>query len=331
VTDPVAAVASAADLVTPMALRVAATLRLADLLATGPAAARALAGAAGADPDALDRLLCHLAVVGLVARADDGGYALTDRGQVLRDDHPSGLRARLDAEGAIGRGDLAFAQLLHSVRTGEAGYPRQYGDEFWADLAGDPARRATYDAQMGRDVAAWAPPVLAALDGTAFGHVVDVGGGNGTLLAAILREHPTARGTVLDQPATAVAARSALAAAGLGDRADAVGGSFFDPIAAGADVYLLCAVLHDWDDASARAILQRCADAAGPSGLVVVVEKTGREGAPPPSAMNLRVLVYFGGRERGVDALTELATAVGLARRALHRDGDLCVLTFSAG
>jgi hypothetical protein len=321
----------AADLVTPMALRVAATLRLADHLAAGASAAGTLADAVGADADALDRLLHHLAVVGVVERAADGGYSLTARGHVLRDDHESGLRRVLDAEGSIGRGDLAFVQLLHSVRSGAAAFPVQFGEEFWSDLARDPARTADYDAQMGRDVRAWAPAVLAALDWSAYRHVMDVGGGNGTLLAVLLREHPALCGTVFDQPATAAGAHGTLAAAGLADRGSVVGGSFFDPLPRGADVYLLCAVLHDWDDARAGAILQRCADAAGPGGRVVVVEKTGAEGASPSTAMDLRVLVYFGGRERDVDALTALATDVGMTLRSLHRDGDLSVLTFSAG
>jgi hypothetical protein len=103
--------------------------------------------------------------------------------------------------------------------------------------------------------------------------VVDVGGGNGTLLAALLREHPDLRGTVLDLPGAAEAARKALTAAGLADRSDATAGSFFDPLPPGAGGYLLCAVLHDWDDAPARAILRRCAEATGTDGRVFVVEK----------------------------------------------------------
>jgi hypothetical protein len=332
VTDPdVVAMFVASDLVTPMALRVAATLGLADELASkGPFDAATLADRVGADADALERLLRRLAETGVVRRDDDGSYALTPRGDVLRSDHPSGLRDLLDAEAAIGRADLAFVQLLHSVRTGEAAFPVQFGAEFWTDLRGDDARAASYDAQMGSDVTAWAPAVVAALDWSAFGHVIDVGGGNGSLLAAILQAHPQLRGTVLDQPVTAARANETLTAAGLADRSDVVGGSFFEELPAGAGAYVLCAVLHDWGDEPALAILRRAADAAGTDGRVVVVEKTGPDGGEPSTAMDLRVLVYFGGRERTVADLVALAGEAGLQLRSLHRDGELSVLELSA-
>jgi hypothetical protein len=251
-----------ADLATPMALRVAATLRLADRLADGTQTAPALAATVGANPDALDRLLRHLAHVGVVRRDDAGRYSLTDLGQPLREDHPSGTRARLDVHTAIGRADLAFVHLLHAVRTGEAAFPLQFGRSFWDDLSADPERTASFDVQMGIDVLADAPDVAAGYDWGSLGHIVDVGGGNGALLIEVLRQHPTLRGAVFDLPATAEAARTALAAAGLADRSDVLAGSFFEPLPPGAGGYLLSAILHDWDDASASAILQRCAEAA---------------------------------------------------------------------
>src|SRR5207247_2025022 len=106
-----------ADLATPMAVRVAATLRIADHLASGVRTAPALAKAVNTDADALDRVLRHLATAGVLSRTRSGEYALTARGDALRDDHPDGMRARFDLEGAIGRADLSFVQLLHTVRT----------------------------------------------------------------------------------------------------------------------------------------------------------------------------------------------------------------------
>jgi hypothetical protein len=320
-----ARLARLADLVTPMAVRVAATLGVADHLTRGPRTAAVLAAATGAHAGALDRLLGHLVRVGVLRRDPPGGYALTDLGEALRDDHPAGLRAVLDADGALGRGDLSLVHLLHAVRTGEACFPLLYGRGFWDDVAADAARTAGYDSCMGADVAAWAPAVVAALDWGRFGHVVDVGGGDGTLLAALLRAHPGLRGTVVDQPVTAAAARHALAAAGLADRAGATGGSFFEPLPPGAGAYVLCAVLHDWDDESAAAILSRCAEAAG-RGTVVVVEKTGAGGEAPSTTMDLRVLAYFGGRERGVSDLRRLGADAGLDTRSVHQAGDLSVL-----
>jgi hypothetical protein len=320
---------SLADLVTPMAIRVAATLRVADHIAEGRTTAAGIAQVERADPDALDRLLRHLVVAGLLTRDESGRYRLTSLGEQLRDSDPSGVRSRLDLEGGVGRADLAFARLLHAIRTGRASYPVVFGREFWDDLAADPDGTVWYNEQMGSDVAAWAPAVVDALDWGAIEHVVDVGGGNGTLLAALLQAYPSLRGTVVDQPATVEAARATLAGAGLGERTDVRAGSFFDPLPPGADAYVLSAILHDWDDEHAVAILRRCAEAVGAKGRVIVVEKTGTDGASPNTAMDLRVLAYFGGRERGVAALAELAGKAGLSLKAEHRDGDLSVLSFT--
>jgi len=319
-----------ADLATPMAVRVAATLRIADQIAQGRRTAPELAGAVNADAGALDRVLRHLVTAAVLRRDASGGYALTAQGEALRDDHPAGIRQMLDLESAVGRADLSFVQLLHSVRTGEAAFPIQFGRSFWDDLAANPARTASYDAQMGTDAAAWARAVVPAYDWGSLGRVVDVGGGNGTLLAAILSEHPALLGTLFDQPATAETARQALAAAGLAGRAGVVAGSFFEPLPPGAGGYLLSAILHDWDDEAARAILRRCREAAGMAGAVFVVEKTGAGGESVRTGMDLRMLAYFGGRERGVAELTALAAAAGLSVAAVHAAGDLSIVELTA-
>ena len=328
--DPGGGLWAVADLVTPMALRVAATLRIADHISRGLQTAPELAAAASADAGTLERLLRHLVTVGVLQRDESGRYALTARGEALRDGHASGLRAQLDLEGAIGRAELSFVHLLHSVRTGEPAFPLQFGRPFWDDLAQDRARTESYAAQMGKDVAAWARTIVPAYDWGALGHVVDVGGGNGTLLTALLRHNPELRGTVVDLPETAETARRTLAAAGLAQRSDVVAGSFFDPLPPGAGGYLLTAILHDWDDAAARAILRRCAEAAGSAGTVLVVEKTGAGGESVRSAMDLRVLVYFGGRERGVAELTALAAGAGLSVAAVHPAGDLSIVQLTS-
>ena len=319
-----------ADLATPMAVRVAATLRIADHITRGFRTAADLAGAVNADADALDRVLRHLATVEVLSRDASGRYTLTARGEALRDDHRAGLRRMLDIESAIGRADLSFVQLLHSVRTGEPAFPVHFGRSFWDDLSADSARTASYDAQMGADVAADAPAIVAAYDWGSLRHVVDVGGGNGALLTAMLRAHPTLRGTVFDQLATAATARKALTAAGLAGRSDIVPGSFFDPLPPGAGGYLLSAIVHDWDDEPARTILRRCAEAAVNGGAVFVVEKIGADGESLRTGMDLRMLAYFGGRERGVAELTALAETSGLRVVAVHPAGSLAIVELTA-
>jgi hypothetical protein len=319
-----------ADLATPMAVRVAATLRIADHIMGGRRTALELAEATGADADTLERVLGHLVTAGVLGRDQSDRYVLTAHGQALQDDHPAGMRAMLDLEGAVGRADLSFVQLLHTVRTGEPAFPAQFGRSFWDDLAAEPTRSASFDAQMGTDAAVWAPDIVAAYDWGSLGHLVDVGGGNGTLLAALLHRHPGLRGTVLDLPGAAEAARTALTAAGLADRSDAMAGSFFDPLPPGAGGYLLCAVLHDWDDGSARAILRRCAQAAGTHGRVFVADKFVTD-TDHRTEMDLRVLAYFGGRERSLAELAALAAAAGLRVAAVHPAGATPVVELTAG
>jgi len=301
---------AAADLVTPMAIRVAATLRLADHIGAGVVTAEALAAAVDADRDALGRLLGHLVTAGVLTRAAGGGYGLTPLGEQLRADHPGGVRAWIDLDGAIGRADLSFTELLHTVRTGEPAFPRRFGLPFWDDLSADAGRAASFDALMGGRLVADLPEVAAAYPWGALGHLVDVGGGDGTLLINLLRAHDELRGTVVDLAGPAGRAERAIAAAGLEERAEARVGSFFDPLPAGAGGYLLSGVLHDWDDGEALRILKRCAEAGGGSGRVLVLE--GQQGGGPDTEGDLRMLCYVRGRERPLDQLAELAAAAGL-------------------
>jgi len=319
---------SMAGLGTPMAVRVAATLRLADHIAAGSHTAAELAEACGADQDALDRLLRYLAVRGVFHRDETGRYTLTPLGEPLRADHPAGARAWFDIDG-MGWGELSFVELLHSIRTGEAAFPQRYGRPYWEDMAADPARIASFNALLGADVAARAPGIVAGFDWAGLDHIVDVGGGDGSLLVAILTAHPDLRGTVVDLAETAQAAKESFAAAGLGHRADAVTGSFFEPIQPGADAYLLSLVLHDWDDDSSTAILRRCAEAAGPTGRVLVIESIG-DGEDTHTGMDLRMLCLYGARERGVAEFTALAQRAGLHGTAVHPAGPSAIIELRA-
>ncbi len=315
-----------AHLGTPMAIRVAATLHIADYLAAGIRMAPEIAETVGADADALRRLMKYLAVRGFLVEEGDSGFALTELGETLRDDHPAGMRAMLDIEGAVGRLELSFIQLLHSVRTGEAAYPQQFGRPFWDDLAADPTLAASFDTWMSANIPQRAPDIVACYDWGSLGHVVDVGGGDGSLLIALLHAFPNLHGTVVDQPETAETARKALTAAGLAHRGEVVAGSFFDPLPPGAGAYLLSFIVHDWNDAAVRRILRRCAEAAGADGSVFVVENTGLDGESPSTGMDLRMLAHCGGKERGVAELAELASDCGLRVAAVHPSGQLSTI-----
>ncbi|WP_331739464.1 methyltransferase (plasmid) [Streptomyces sp. NBC_00637] len=318
-----------ANLGTPMAVRVAATLRLADHIAAGTDTAAALAEVVGAHPGALERLLRYLSVRGVLDRDADGRYTLTELGRPLCESHPAGLRAWFDIHTG-GRGELSFVELLHSVTTGEAAFPVRYGRSYWDDLAADPGRSAVFNALLGADVAARAPDVVAGFDWARVRHVVDVGGGDGSLLAALLTAHPGLRGTVVDLEEAVRSAERHFAASGLDDRADAVTGSFFDPLPAGAGGYVLSLILHDWDDDAATAILRRCAEAAGSTGSVFVIESVGPLGDAPHTGMDLRMLCVYGAGERGVAEFAALAAGAGLRLAAVHPAGPSSIIELTA-
>jgi hypothetical protein len=321
---------SMASLGTPMALRVAATLRLADHIEAGRRSPAELAEAVGAHPDALERLLRYLAVRGVLDRDEETGrYTLTALGQPLREDHPAGVRAWFDIDGG-GRGELSFVELLHSVRTGEAAFPVRYGRPYWEDLTADSDRADSFNKLLGADVAERAPDIITGFDWASVGHLVDVGGGDGSLLTALLTANPALRGTVVDLADATDTARTSFAASGLADRADAVTGSFFDPLPAGAGGYVLSLILHDWADEEAAAILRRCAEAAGPTGSVFVIETIGAGGGTPHTGMDLRMLCIYGAKERGVAEFAELAGAAGLKVAAVHPAGPSVIIQLTA-
>lgn len=303
------------DLCTPWCMHVVATLRIADHLAAGVADGGALAAAADCDAATLQRVLRHLVGKGVFAEPMPGRFALNAAARGLLD--PT-LCLGLDLDGIGGRMAHAWGGLLAAVRTGEPTYRDRFGRPFWEDLAAHPAVAASFDALMGpAGHGDPDPEVLLAGDWAGVRTVVDVGGGTGALLAAILRARPATRGTLVDLPRTVARAGATFAAAGVASRAAAVGQSFFDPLPAGADLYLLKNVLADWPDAEASALLRRCAEAARPDGRVVVLGGVSPgEGRADPE---LLMLVLLGGKDRTLTEFRVLARAAGLAVVAAGR------------
>jgi SAM-dependent methyltransferase len=300
-----------ADLATPMSIRVAATLGIAERARAEGATAEHLAAETGTCAPALRRLLDHLVTIGVFDfDLTSNRFHPTSLGLQLTEDWPKIL---LDINRAGGRADLAFVDLLGTITTGAPAYPQRYGREFWADLDTNPELRSSFDAQMHWRFQVQAPQIAARFDWGRFSEVIDVGGGDGFVLAAILQAHPDLRGRVLDLCPTAVAAADRFATAGLDDRARALSGNFFDPLPVGADAYLLCDILHDWDDDHARRILAGCRRAAAPDGSVVVIEPVKGHGVG--TAIDLFMLMCFAGRERTVDELAALAAECGLELR----------------
>jgi cyclopropane fatty-acyl-phospholipid synthase-like methyltransferase len=154
---------------------------------------------------------------------------------------------------------------------------------------------------MSERTAAFAPSVATEYDFSRMQIVADIGGGKGTLLAAILRAHGQLRGVLFDRPAVAAEGRETLRAAGVADRCEIIAGDFFDGVPEGADRYILANVLHDWDDTQAVQILGNCRQAMATGGRVLIVERLISDDpaeALPVLLSDLNMLVFSGGQER---------------------------------
>jgi len=293
------------------ALYVAAKLGVADLLADGPTSCADLAAATHTDAPSLHRMLRALASVDVFTETAPGTFALTPLADLLRTAVPGSMHAL-----AITYNEeqyRAWGELLHSVKTGGIAFEHLYGMPAFEYFAQHPeADRVFNDAMVG-----WSNQVAGAVadtyDFAPFRTVVDVGGGYGTLLAAILRNNPDARGILFDQPHVIAGADGLLTAAGVADRCAMVGGDFFAAVPEGGDAYVLAQILHDWDDDRCMTILRQCRRAIPSHGKLLVVELVLPPGEEPffGKWLDLHMLVMVGGRERTAAEYGTLFQATG--------------------
>lgn len=319
---------SMADLTTPFAVRTVATLRVADALRDGPLGLRELAERCSAQPDPLGRVLRFLVQRDLFEEPETDVFAANDAARALRDDDPRGIREWLDLDGAVGRADLAFTELLEQVRGARSAYTATFDRPFWEDLDRDDDLAESFAGLMETKTRGLAPTLATAYDWKRFGRVADVGGGRGVLIGEVLRSHPDVHGVVVDQPPTVEHAREHLRDQGVSDRAEVVSANFFDPLPVRADAYVLCDVLDDWDDGDATRILGRCAEAGGPDASVIVVERLpDSENMASFTEMDLRMMVYVGGRMRDRARTEKVVAAAGMFVAEVTRlDDDYCII-----
>ena len=302
---------------TTQAIAVAVQLRLPDMLIDAPRSIETLAGQASCHMPSLLRLLRALTSIGVVKEQSDGCFALTEIGMLLGADVPGSMAAWAELSGTSSW--AAWSQLLSCVRSGHSARKQATGADGFEHLQHDADAALLFN----RAMVSVSQPVAAALasevDFAGVAHVVDVGGGRGTLLAAVLRAHPRMQGTLFDMAHAVDAARTHLAEAGVSERCHVVGGDFFEAVPAGADAYLLKTVLHDWNDERCVAILACCARAMPASGRLLVVERL----MPARYAVtaqdqgiargDLNMLVAQNGRERTLDEYRALLANAGLA------------------
>jgi hypothetical protein len=303
---------------TTQLLYVAAKLGVAEVLADGSRTGAEIAAAVGADADRLTRMLRGLVIEDVLAETEDGRFALTPIGECLRDGVPSSLRGQV-----LARGDVyweAAAGMLRSATDGGTAFEHVHGESFFEHLAADPERAAAFQASMAARAQREAEDVVAAYDFSGLGSLVDVGGGSGVLLEAILRATPGVHALLLDRPEAVERAAARLSAAGLASRSECVEGDFFAAVPPGADAYLLSRVIHDWNDSDARRILGRCREAMPPDARLLLVEAIVPERAqdgPEAIRMDVHMLMLFGARERTEEEFRALLARAGFVLRRI--------------
>jgi hypothetical protein len=278
----------------------AAEFSIADHLADGAKSSAELAAVARANPDALHRVLRALAQLGVLTMLNDGRFALAPLGEYLRSDAPRSLRATARAMGADFN-VLPGLALEHTLRTGETASEHVFGMKRFEYMAAHPERASIFNELMTGMSVTGSAAVVAAYDCDFFDTIVDVGGGNGTLIAEILKANSRPQGIIFDLPHCRTGALEYLAAAGVESRCDFIGGDFFESVPAGADAYFLKWIIHDWNDERSVAILQTCRRAMVPTSRLIIVERllpSANESAPEAIFGDITMLVNTGGRER---------------------------------
>jgi hypothetical protein len=293
-------------------VHVAARLGIADLLADGARSSEELASLVGAHPRSLYRVLRALAGLGLFAERPDGRFELTPLAAPLQAGAPESLRAL-----AIMWGDTlwpCYGDLLHSVRTGDVTFQHVYGMGLFAYLQHHPQAGEVFNEAMTNLTRPHAAAVVAAYDFAGITTLADVGGGNGTLIAAILAAYPHMQGILFEQRDVLDSARQTLEREGVLPRCTLTEGDFFQVVPRGCDAYILKDIIHDWEDERALVILENCRQAMGAGGKVLLIERALPTGNAPAAGklIDVAMLAITGGCERTEAEYGDLLARAGL-------------------
>jgi len=292
------------------ALYVAAKLDLATLMEEGPRSVEDLAAASGAQAEPLGRLLRSLSSLGVFTMVEPGSFVLTPLGATLASGRPDSLRdlALTYMEAHYG----PFSNLLETLTTGKPAAEIYFGQPGFEWLAAHPEQQACFTRAMANLTNSVRMGALSAYKLPAGDLVADIGGADGSLLAVLLASEPARRGIVFDLPHVVPAASQLLADRGLADRIDVVAGNFFDAVPS-ADIYVMSAILHDWDDAAAARLLTNMAAAGQPGARLVTLELVVPEGDQPHVAkmVDLNMLVMGTGKERTAKEFEALFASAG--------------------
>jgi hypothetical protein len=300
---------------------VAAQLGIADLLSDGARTCDELANATGTHAPSLYRVLRALISVGVLAEDEEGRFVLTPVGITLQNESPGSLRAWA----LLVLGDeryLAWGDLLHTVRTGETAFEHRFGMGLWQYAENHPDHGKLLDRAMADLLSVYNATVMTGYSFSMFEKVVDVGGGDGSLLIGILQANPGTKGVLFDLPHVAQKAEKRIAEVGLANRCTVVSGNAFVSVPSGGDAYVLSRIMDSWDDARAVTILNNCRAAMTGKGKLLLIERVLPERVEnsakvlPLVMSDLNMMVITGGRER---TATEYARLVQAARFRLTR------------
>jgi len=289
-----------------------AKLGLADRLAESPLTAAELAYMVKVDPEALRRVLRLAAFYGLVAEVPGDRFELTPLGRPLCVDAEGSINATATMLGE--EHYFAWGSLMHSVKTGKPAFEHVFRLPFFDYMANNPDTQSTFDAAMSAGLAVFLKSLADSYDFSKSHVLVDVGGGNGSVSAMILKRNPAMEAVIYDQPQVLEAAERYLTAAGVRSRCRLVQGDFFRSVPEGGDLYVLSNIIHDWDDARALRILKNCRAAMASTAVMLLIEAVLTEhGRPSPATMaDVNMMVLLTGRERTEEQYRALLAGAGL-------------------
>ncbi|MET8184076.1 methyltransferase [Streptomyces sp. NPDC005336] len=321
-------------------VRAAVRLRVIELIGDKERSAVEVAADAGARPQPMTRLLRALTSLGLLREHTAGSFSVTPAGAILDPSQPGSLASlvRMYTEPTMLR---AWEHLDDSVRTGDIAFDAIFGKDFFSHLKELPELSAEFNAAMSQKALATAAALPHAYDFGRFTTVTDVGGGNGTLLSGVLREHPTLTGVVYDTEEGLSQAPATLKRQGLTTRCSLVVGDFFRSVPEGSDLYLMKSILHDWTDEQVVTILTHCRKVLPPAGRVLIVEPVLPDVVDAEAGQlayltyltDLNMLVNVGGMERTRADFEDVCRRAGLSLTSvtpLERADPYCLIEATA-